>query len=133
NFTNYGVSSIGHDNVIIRNGTIRGYFYGVRLENATNAQVLGNDLSANWLDPASQTPNPPFLNINAGPNLADRSNLGGGLFMRNVTGGMVSGNTMRSGENGMDLYNVTASTIDHNNASDNTGWGVHLYASTGNL
>src|SRR6476646_4870926 len=30
-FTNFGVTSIGHDNVIIRNGTIQGYFYGVRI------------------------------------------------------------------------------------------------------
>src|SRR5262245_24232982 len=31
-FNNYGVTSIGHDNVVIRNGTCRGYFYGVRVE-----------------------------------------------------------------------------------------------------
>ena len=133
NFTNYGVMSIGHDNVIIRNGTIRGYYYGIRIESCANAQVLGNDLSANWLDPTSQTPNPPFLNINAGPNLGDRTDLGGGLFMHNVTGAIVSSNTMRFGENGIDLYNVTSSMIDHNNASDNAGWGVHLYASTANV
>jgi len=132
-FTNFGVTSIGHDNVIIRNGTIRGYFYGVRIENGAGVQVLGNDLSANWLDPASQTASPPFLNINVGPNLADRTNLGGGVFLRNVTGAIVSGNTMRSEENGIDLYNVTASTIDHNNASDNSGWGIHLYGSTSNV
>src|SRR5438094_8581187 len=44
-FTNYGVTCIGHDNVVIKNGVIRGYYYGVRLENATGAQVLDNDLS----------------------------------------------------------------------------------------
>src|SRR4029077_17675618 len=60
------------------------------------------------------------------------TNLGGGLFLRNATGATVSRNTMRNQENGIDLYNVAASTIDHNNASDNTGWGVHLNASTGN-
>ena len=133
NFTNYGVTSIGHDNIIIRNGTIRGYHYGLRIENCVNAQVLGNDLSANWLDPASQTLNPPFLNINAAPNLGDRTDLGGGLFMYYVAGAIVSSNTMRFEENGIDLYNVTSSMIDHNNASDNTGWGVHLYASTANV
>ena len=133
NFANYGVMSVGYDNIIIRNGTIQGYYYGIRIENGTNAQVLGNDLSANWLAPASQMPDPPFLNINAGPDLGDRTDLGGGLFMHNVSGAIVSSNTMRFEENGIDLYNVTSSTIDHNNASDNTGWGVHLYASTGNI
>jgi parallel beta-helix repeat protein len=133
NFNNYGVTSIGHDAVVIKNGTIRGYYYGVRIENGTNVQVLTNNLSANWIDPASRTADPPFLNINVGPNLGDRVNLGGGLFLRNATGANVSSNTMRFEENGLDLYNVTSSTISANNASDNTGWGVHLYGSTSNI
>jgi len=132
-FNNYGVASIGHDNVIIRNGIIQGYYYGVRVESGTNIQVIGNDLSINWVDPNSQTANPPVLNINVGPNLGDRLNLGGGLFMLNATGAIVASNTMRYGENGMDLYNVASSTINSNNASDNTGWGIHLYASSGNI
>jgi parallel beta-helix repeat protein len=132
NFTNFGVTCIGHDNVVIKNGVIRGYYYGVRIENGAGAQVLDNDLSANWRDPNSLSANPPFLNINAGPNLTDRINLGGGLFARNVTNAVVSSNTLRNEENGIDLYNVSSSTIDHNNASDNTGWGVHLYASVSN-
>jgi parallel beta-helix repeat protein len=131
-FNNFGVTCLGRDNVVIKNGTIRGYYYGVRVENGSGVQVLDNDLSANWRDPNSLTANPPFLNINAGPNLADRVNLGGGLFARNATSATVSRNTLRHQENGIDLYNVSRSTIDHNNASDNTGWGIHLYASISN-
>src|SRR5690348_15865391 len=67
----------------------------------------------------------------AAPSLGDRTNLGGGLFARNLTRAHISGNTRRLGENGIDLYSVTKSDIDHNTASDNTGWGVHLNASTG--
>lgn len=133
NFNAYGVTSVGHDNVIIRNGTIRGYYYGVRIESGTNVQVLNNNLSSNWVDPDSLTANPPGLDINASPSLGDRVNLGGGLFLLNAMGAIVSSNTMRYGENGMDLYNVTSSTINNNNASDNTGWGVHLYASSSNI
>ncbi len=132
-FQNFGVTSIGYSDITIKNGSCRGYYYGVRIDNGANVRVLDNDLSLNWVDPASKTPNPPFLNINAGPSLNDRTNLGGGLFVRNVSGATISRNTMRFGENGIDLYFVSASTIDHNECSDNTGWGVHLYASTGNL
>ncbi|HLQ37538.1 MAG TPA: NosD domain-containing protein, partial [Planctomycetota bacterium] len=128
----YGVTSIGWNNVVIENGTVRGYYYGVRVENGTGVQVRDNILSGNWVDPASQTGNPPFLDINVGPNLGDRTNLGGGLFARNLTAATVARNTLRNQENGIDLYDVTASTIDHNDASDNTGWGVHLHACTGN-
>ena len=47
----YGVTSIGRDHVVIKNGTVRGYYYGVRVENGTDVQVLDNVLSANWTDP----------------------------------------------------------------------------------
>jgi parallel beta-helix repeat protein len=128
----YGVTAIGRNNVVIKNGTIRGYYYGVRVESCSGAQVLDNDLSSNWRDPASLSGNPPFLDINVGPNLGDRTNLGGGLFGRNLTGALIARNTLRNQENGIDLYTVTVSTVEANDASDNTGWGVHLYASTGN-
>lgn len=132
-FNNYGVTCRGFNNSVIKNGIIRGYYYGIRVENGSGVHVLGCDLSANWVDPASKTLNPPFLNINAGPNLSDRTNLGGGLFINNVSSALVSDNVMRNQENGIDLYNVTNSTIQRNEASDNTGWGVHLYASTNNV
>jgi parallel beta-helix repeat protein len=131
-FANYGVTCIGFDDVTITNGSIEGYYYGIRVENGSGIQILANDLSDNWVDPLSQTPQAPFLNINVGPNLGDTTNLGGGLFMLNVTGATVSGNTLRDQENGMDLYEVHDSQITENDASGNTGWGIHLYASTGN-
>lgn len=132
-FSNNGITSIGYNNVVIRNGTIRGYYYGVRIESGTNVQVLYNDLSLNWVDPNSLTANPPFLNINVGPDLTDRVNLGGGLFLYNATGAIVSSNTMRYEENGIDLFNVTSSAINGNNASDNSGWGIHLNACSSNI
>ncbi len=132
-FDNYGVTCIGYDDVTIKNGIVDTYYYGMRIENGSNIQILNNDLSTNWVDPRSRGPQAPFLNINVGPNLGDRTNLGGGLFMNNVTLATVSGNTLNDQENGMDLYFVTNSTISSNVASDNTGWGIHLYSSTDNV
>lgn len=132
-FINYGVTWNGYNNAVVKNGTIRGFYYGIRVENASGVQVQGCTLSGNFVDPASLTTSPPFLNINAGPNLGDRTNLGGGLFMRNVIGAVVSDNVMRNQENGIDLYNVTNSTVQRNDASNNTGWGIHLNASTSNI
>ncbi len=132
-FDHYGVTCTGHDNVTIKNGAAHGYYYGMRIENGTGATVLGNDLSGNWLDPASlQTP-PPFLNINVGPNLGDRTNLGGGLFLNGLSGATIADNVLTGQENGIDAYTVTDSTISGNEASDNTGWGIHLYACTDNV
>lgn len=133
NFENYGVRSLQHDDVTIKNGVIRGYYYGIRVENGSNIKILDNDLSLNWVDPDSLGAPAPFLNINVGPVLGDTTNLGGGLFMKTVSAAEVSGNTLRYQENGMDLYFVSESTISDNNASDNTGWGIHMYASWGNV
>jgi parallel beta-helix repeat protein len=132
-FDNYGVTCIGFDDVTIANGIVNNYYYGFRIENGSGIQILDNDLSGNWVDPDSQLPGAPFLNINVGPNLGDRINLGGGLFMESVPGATISGNTLVDQENGMDLYFVSGSTITGNNASGNTGWGIHLHGSTGNV
>ncbi|MHC4650053.1 MAG: NosD domain-containing protein [Planctomycetota bacterium] len=132
-FDNYGVTCIGFDEVTIANGTVRNYYYGFRIENGSGIQILDNDLSDNWVDPLSQLPGAPFLNINVGPTLGDRTNLGGGLYVRTVSGATISGNTLCNQENGMDLYFVTGSAVTGNNASGNTGWGIHLNGSTGNV
>lgn len=78
-FQNYGVTSIGQSNVTIRGGHLHGYYYGIRVENGSGIQIESNDLSENWVDPASLGDNPPFLAINVGPDLGDRTNLGDGL------------------------------------------------------
>ena len=42
-------------------------------------------------------------------------------------------NKMTQQENGMDLFYVTDSRIVNNNASNNVGWGIHLYKSAHNV
>ena len=132
-FANYGVTCIGFDNVTIANGVIKNYYYGIRIENGSGIQILDHDLSNNWLDPNSVEPPTPFLDINVGPDLGDTTNLGGGLFMLNASLATISGNTLKNQENGIDLYFVTDSTITGNDASNNTGWGIHLHGSSGNV
>lgn len=128
-----GVSSNGVNGITIKNGNVHDYYYGVCASNSAGITILNNDLSNNWVDPASLTNQPPFLDINVGPNFGDRTNLGGGIFLRNVTQANVTGNTLRDQENGMDLYNVSMSSIIANDASNNTGWGIHLHASSDNI
>jgi parallel beta-helix repeat protein len=130
--TTFGVTSIGRSNVNIHGGALHGYYYGVRIENGSGITVSGCDLSNNYVDPASLGGGAPFLDINVAATLPNFTNLGGGLYVRNVSGATLSHNVLRNQENGIDLYAVTASTLDHNDGSLNTGWGLHLNASTGN-
>ena len=103
------------------------------IQNSVGVQILNNNLSGNWVDPASLNEGAPFLNINVGPDLNDTTNLGGGLFMNVASNATISGNTLTNQENGIDLFFVDDSTITGNNSSNNTGWGIHLHASTGNI
>ncbi|MCA9290414.1 MAG: right-handed parallel beta-helix repeat-containing protein, partial [Phycisphaerales bacterium] len=132
-FTNAGVTCLGHDDVVIRNGAAAMYYYGVRIESGSNITVESCVLSGNYVDPASKGPTPPFLNINVGPVIPNFTNLGGGLYARAVDGALIRDNVLRDQENGIDGYTVTNSTICGNDASDNTGWGIHLNGSTNNL
>lgn len=132
-FANYGVTCIGFDAVTIQNGVLKEYYYGMRVENGSSIEIRDNDLSDNWVDPNSLEAPAPFLNINVGPNLGDTTNLGGGLFLCNISASVVAGNTMRDQENGVDLYFVTGSTIADNDCSNNTGWGIHLHGSSENI
>jgi len=129
---NFGLTCTGFNNVTVINGRLTNYFYGIRVESGRDVTIRNCDASSNWVDPRSRGPNPPFLNINAPPNLNDRTNLGGGIFMRSVTAATVVDCTLVDQENGIDLYDVHDSLIAGSEASDNTGWGVHLNASTGN-
>ncbi|MDZ4754551.1 MAG: NosD domain-containing protein [Phycisphaerae bacterium] len=128
----YGITCIGHSNVTITGGGLHGYYYGIRVETGDAVTIANCNLSDNYVDPASRGGGAPFLNINAGPTLPNFTNLGGGLYMRTVSGAVITNNVMRNQENGIDLYSVTNSTISGNDGSFNTGWGLHLNASTGN-
>jgi nitrous oxidase accessory protein len=128
-----GITCIGHDNVTIKSGTVQGYYYAVRVEDSANVQILDNNLSDNWVDPDSLQAPTPWLAINVGPNYGDRTNLGGGIYIVNCTAPHIAGNVLQNQENGIDAWHVTGAVIEDNDASHNTGWGIHLYNCDNNL
>jgi parallel beta-helix repeat protein len=129
----YGVRSLGHSKVTLLNGTLKGYYYGIRVEDGSAISIAGCTLSDNWVDPASLSGGAPFLNINVGPTLPNLTNLGGGLYLRNIHGASVTGTIANHGENGIDCFGVVESAFTGNDLSHNTGWGIHLNDSDNNL
>eukprot|EP01006_Ploeotia_vitrea_P016143 TRINITY_DN46645_c0_g1_i1.p1 TRINITY_DN46645_c0_g1~~TRINITY_DN46645_c0_g1_i1.p1 ORF type:complete len:478 (+),score=49.49 TRINITY_DN46645_c0_g1_i1:38-1471(+) len=123
NGTNFGIQILHFNDVTVLNGKVSHYFYGVRAEKCNNLRITGLDVSHNWVDPKS---NSTWLNINAPPNLGDKQNLGGGMFLLQCTGGLLQGNTASFQENGFDMYWSSGVTLLSNTAKWNSGWGVHL-------
>lgn len=131
--TTYGITVLGKNDVsILGAGGVHGYYYGIRAESLSGLTVSGCDCSDNYVDPASLGGGAPFLNINVAPTLPNFTNLGGGIYLRNVSGSSILGNALRSQQNGINLFNVTSTVVSTNDASSNTGWGIHLNGSTGN-
>lgn len=131
-----GVRADGFDGVGIVNATATGYYYGARVTASTGASIVGCNFSSNWRDPLAYNATPPWLNINVAPGDAafgdDRTNLGGGLYLENVTAITVTDNVMVQQENGIDAFASVDGVFARNNCSDNVGWGLHFWRSTGN-
>ena len=62
----------------------------------------------------------------------DRTNLGGGIWLENITHATIQHNVVTSQNNGIDAFFINNSTISNNYASDNVGWGIHIYKSSYN-
>jgi parallel beta-helix repeat protein len=138
-FQGYGIHLDGQSNVTIRNfAGVAGYYYGMRLQNASGLTVLGNVVSNNYTNKGR------FLNINAGVDAA----YGGGILVNRVNGSIFQKNRLTGQSSGLDLYDSSFNTIGApddptlpteaakslaNDASNNSVWGIKLYRSSDNV
>ena len=133
-YVGVGVLSGGVDGVTITGGAIRGYRYGVRIEGGRAHRVTGINLSGSRTREVRSTP--------ARPDSADRLELsrrevferyGGGVLLLRTSGASVTGITARGAQNGIGLVDVRDSYVAHNDVAFNSGWGIHLWGSAGNV
>jgi parallel beta-helix repeat protein len=129
-----GIVSRGVDRVTINGGVIRGYRYGVRIEGGRAHRVTGVTLSGSRNLEVRSTP--------ARPDSADRLDIvrrdvfdayGGGVLLQNTEGASVTGVTARGAQNGIALVEVRSSYVADNDVTSNSGWGIHLWRSAGNV
>lgn len=114
------------ENITIKNGTITNFYYAVRIENAKNVTIKKNDLSYNFIDP-----NPCPANVTKNHVIPDWD-LGGGIYMYQVSDSFILDNVMVKQQNGINLFNVNNTVVQGNDASFNVGWGIHLNNSSKN-
>ena len=133
-FAGVGIGSRGVDAVTITGGTVRGYRYGIRIEGGRNHRVSSVDLSGSRRLEVRSTP--------ARPDSADRLEIlrrevfesyGGGVLLLQTVGASITGITARSAQNGIGLIEARNSYVADNNVGGNSGWGIHLWQSTGNI
>lgn len=130
-FRGYGIHMNGHSGLTLRNFTIRGFDYGVLIENASNALIEKNDISGNRKDITTG-----FFDIGCG------ACYGGGLLLRGVRSSIIRGNTLTNESTGLELIGCQDNVIYDNLLSQgpatnerrqDSAWGIRLEGSTGNL
>jgi parallel beta-helix repeat protein len=133
-YAGVGVLSQGVDGVTITGGAVRGYRYGIRIEGGRGHRVSGVDLSGSRSQEVRSTP--------ARPDSADRLDIihrevfeqyGGGILLVRTAAASITGITARAAQNGIGLLEVRDSYVAHNDVTSNSGWGIHLWRSAGNV
>jgi len=125
----------GGQNVRILGARIRGYQIGILARGTRGFELRGLDLSHNW--------KPRLFSLVEHESLVDwlsfhnnESNewlrFGAAIYLDNVSGGLIQGNTVTQGMNALLMNRVDHVTIRDNNFSWNSGLGVGLYRSTDN-
>jgi parallel beta-helix repeat protein len=132
-YVGIGIASRGVDGVSIVGGTVRGYRYGIRLEGGRNHRISGSDVSRSRTQALRSTPErfeqADWLDIFR-PDTFET--YGGGVYLKNVEGAIVTGVVARSAQNGIGLFNVRNAYLADNDVSRNSGWGIHLWKSSRN-
>jgi hypothetical protein len=125
----------GGTNVTIRNARIRGYKIAIRARGTRNLRLLDNDLSFNW--------KPRLYSIVEHESLADWLSFhqndkdewlrhAGAIYLRDVHGGEIRGNTVHQGMNGLMMALTDSMLVWNNDFSFNSGLGIGMYRASHN-
>ena len=124
----------GGRDVRILNARIRGYKIGIIARGTRGLSLIDNDLSYNW--------KPRLYSLIEHESLIDWLSFhhnekdewlryGAGVYLADVTGGEIRGNTVEQGMNGLMLVRSNGLRIWNNTFSFNSGVGIGLYRSSG--
>jgi parallel beta-helix repeat protein len=133
-FEGIGVLSRGLDNVEIYGGTIRGYRHGILIEGGRGHRIARVDVSGSRQQALRSTPD----RYDEGDWLdifhADTAEAyGGGVLLKNTNGATVVGVSAQHAQNGIGLIGARGTYVADNDVSNNSGWGIHLWASSENV
>jgi parallel beta-helix repeat protein len=130
-FRGYGIRMNGHTGLTLRNFTLRGFDYGVLIQDASGVLLENNDISGNRKDKTTG-----FLDIGC-PGC-----YGGGVLLLDVRASTVRRNVLTNQSTGLEIIGgggnkVYANTLSQgpagHEARQNSAWGIRLESTTGNL
>jgi len=135
-FTGTAIRIDGGRNVAVRGVRVRGYKVGLIARGVKNLRLLDNDFSHNW--------KPRLYSGIEKESLIDWLTFhhnekdewlryGAGIYLTDITGGEIRGNSVRQGMDGLMLTRSNGLKIWNNDFSYNSGLGVGMYRSSNNI
>lgn len=133
-FVGIGVVSRGFSDVEVTGGRIAGYRFGILIEGGSGHRISGVDLSGSRAQRLLSTPikfdERDWVDI-FDPDTFET--YGGGLYLRETDGATVTRVEAHGAQNGIGLFHSRNAYIADNDVSGNSGWGIHLWASSHNV
>lgn len=131
----YGLMIEGGRNITVRRARIHGFRIAILARGVSNLVIEETDVSDNWA--------PRLWSGTGHESLADWLyyhhnerdewlRYGAGIYLADVRGGMVRGNTATGGQNGLLLVRSEGLRVYNNSFSWLSGLGIGLYRSSGN-
>lgn len=116
--TGVGIHADGHSNLTISGFSLSGFEHGIRMDNCNDVVIdsvtIRNTAEIEGIDT--------FLYLWRQIEEA----YSGAILLNNVRGGTVRNSDLQHQMNGILLYHSSGVTVENNNASFNSGWGVYL-------
>ena len=124
-FQGWGIYVHDCTDVEIRNGVIKGFFYGIRAETVNNLTIERCVVSDNH--------NPQGVGWLNDTNEPKEAGFGGGIYLKEASDSRVEGNLVSTNFNGIDLVRSDGNVIKENDTSHSGNVGIHLLQSSGNV
>ena len=125
----------GGTNVTLSNAVVRGYKIGILARSTRGLTVTGSDLSYNWKPRLySLVEHESLVDWLSYHDNEDRQWLrfGAAIYLEGVTTGVIRGNTVMQGMNGLLMTRSDSVTVIDNRFTHNSGLGIGLYHSSDN-
>ena len=133
-FVGIGVVSRGFSDVEVTGGRISGYRYGILIEGGSRHRISDVDLSGSRAQRLLSTPikfdDRDWVDIFE-PDTFE--SYGSGLYLKGTDGATVTRVEAHGAQNGIGLFQSRDAYIADNDVAGNSGWGIHLWASSHNV
>lgn len=120
-----GVRLEGSSGATVRNLRLRDYYHGIHARDCRNLTLERNQITST----AEVAPNTIFLEI---WKTADEA-YGGAILLQDCADATVAENDLQHQQNGLLTYGCSKLTVRNNQCNYNSGYGIHLYATSDSL